>query len=93
MPRRTAVRRIHVSEMDRAAAQRLLSAIAQTGEEDVASTASARREALEEARLALSVRQRRLRMFDGGLSADAPFTLMLALYANEEYEPQVTLSG
>ena len=36
------------------------------------------------------VRERRLHLFD--FSAEAPFLLLLALYANEEWEPVITLT-
>jgi len=86
------LRRIVVEDSDIAAAQRLLSAIAETGDVSSESERGDRRASIDQARVALALRQRRMRIFEGSLSADPPFALMLALYANEDQEPDVTLT-
>jgi DNA-binding MarR family transcriptional regulator len=92
------IRRLFVSELDVAAARRLLSLI---GAENSASEATAMSEAdrnprvanddaVQRAREALAFRERRLRSMNGRLVAEAPFVMLLALYAAEEWEPAMT---
>ena len=89
------VRRVFVSEDDVDAAARLLSLIARS--RDLSQRAAAgkpgnsnRSVALEQAQIALALRQRRVRFFEGSFSAEPPFTLLLALYANQDREPVMT---
>ncbi len=90
------VRRVFVSEDDVDAAERLLSLIARSRELSQRAAAgksgkpSNRSEALEQAQIALALRQRRVRFFEGSFSAEPPFTLLLALYANQDREPVMT---
>ena len=82
-------------EDDVDAAERLLSLIARS--RDLSQRAAAgqpgnsnRSVALEQAQIALALRQRRVRFFEGSFSAEPPFTLLLALYANQDREPVMT---
>jgi predicted transcriptional regulator len=98
-PRTSDVRRLFVSEADVVAAQRLLSVLS-AGNELPDSGTRARsgsddrtnhRGALEQAQIALGLRQRRVRIFGGGsLSSEPPFALLLALYVHQQHEPVVT---
>lgn len=95
--RAPAPRRMFVSDDDLAAAERLLALIAASrgpgGEEpERGRQAGERAVARANAGLALALRQRRVRLFGENFSADAPFTLMLAIYVHEEREPVITYS-
>ena len=86
-----------VSDDDIAAAKKLLeklvnasSAVPGDVQEAPIGSPADRREMLARARAVCEVRERRLHLFD--FSAEAPFLLLLALYANEEWEPVITLT-
>lgn len=90
-------RRLFVSEADVAAARRLLATVARAEapdddvEEQEGGGASPGR-GLDQARMALTVRERRLRGLGGVFAAEPAFTLLLALYATEEWEPAMTIT-
>jgi DNA-binding MarR family transcriptional regulator len=75
-----------------AAARRLLAALGGEGEQsETAGVDSAR--ALERGQLWLSLSQRRVAVLDRSFSAEAPFMMLLALYATEKREPSVTVTN
>jgi hypothetical protein len=96
--RRLPLQRVIVSEEDVAAARKVLQALAGGGEpvdgrsdhQSLAGRAPDRTELVRRAREACAFRERRLRVFS--FSAEPPFVLLLALYANEEWEPTMTLT-
>ena len=96
--RRSPHRHIFVSEEDVNAGQTTLKILAggngpsQSGNAPPQFTGGARHrnQMLQRAREMFALRERRLQAFS--FSAEAPFILLLALYANEEWEPSVTLT-
>jgi hypothetical protein len=94
------VRRVFVAESDVAAAHRLLSAIAAGDDPSYEPKSRAgesregpdRRQALAHAEIVLALRERRVRMFEGSFSPEAPFALLLALYVHEAREPDITMT-
>jgi len=94
--RSSAVRRVFVSSDDVAAAERILNALAaqqeqaRPGGRDSADEGRLdATQAVQEARQAYDLRERRIAQF--GFSAEPPFQLLLALYVHEEWEPAVTI--
>ena len=96
--RASIARRIFVGQDDVAAAERLLALIANASGAEAALRADdgqpgpARSAAIQQAKAALALRQRRVRTFEGSFSSEPPFALMLALYANQDHEPTMTYS-
>ena len=95
--RSSPLRRLVVAEADIAAAQRLLEVVVKAASpgsgapfKDPLSGPVDRGDMIRRARTACELRERRLHSFT--FHAEAPFALLLVLYANEEWEPIVTLT-
>lgn len=85
-----ASRRILMTEQDAESARRLLSLLA-PADSGKASTTS-RGERVQHAQAQLDLRYRRFKVLGKPFAAEAPFAMLLALYASEAREPQLTLS-
>ncbi len=94
------IRRVFVSDCDVAAAQRLLSVLSASAEPsksapapaDALSGSPGLSEPVQQAQLALGLRQRRVLIFGARFSGEPPFALLTALYVHEQHESVVTLT-
>jgi hypothetical protein len=90
------LRRVRLSDDDIQAARKVLETLANA---EIPAAGHGRRsgdpaqfqaEAVRQAREAAALRERRMEVFN--FSAEPPFVILLALYANEEWEPVVNLT-
>lgn len=92
-------RQIVVSDADVAAAERLLSMLVASesrrgkpGDSALHSEVDNPSVLLAEAWRAFALRQRRLKVFGKGFTAEPPFAILLTLYVTENLEPIITIS-
>src|SRR4051794_24407033 len=83
-------RGLWIADEDLSAARRLLELFDDSSILSEAGGSSGRRVALDRARSAHSLRQRRVDILGNEFSAEPPFALLLALYVIEEREPATT---
>lgn len=84
------LRRVVLSDQEIEAARTTLRVLAGPPEESRPEPADDWETKIEKARRMLAFRQRRMEILD--LRAEAPFAILLALYANEPWEPAITLT-